>query len=64
MQLISADLSGELEDKTLLRGADGDGFAEDLRIGIYLSNTPDSTIKTHMLMRTELVRWAGFRQEG
>ena len=26
-------------------------FAEDLRVGVWLSNAPDSTLKTHMLMR-------------
>ena len=38
-------------------------FAENFRIGVWLSNAPESTLKTHLRMRTELVRWAGFRTE-
>ena len=45
-----------------IRGADGEGF-RDLRIGISLSIAPENAFKTHLLMRTELVRWADFRQE-
>ena len=57
VHLPNADLSGDLEDKTLLwertiktcEGQTEKVFAEDLRIGIWLSNAPGSTVKTHML---------------
>ena len=71
VQLLNADLSGDLEDKTLLwermvktyEEQMGQVFAEHLRFDIWLSNAPERAIKTHMLIRTDLVRWADFRQE-
>ena len=71
VQLLNADLSGELEDKTLswermitnYEEQAEKASADYLRVGIWLSNAADSAIKTHMLMRTGLVRWAAFRQE-
>ena len=71
VRLLNADPPGDPEDKTLLwermvktyEEQMGQVFAEDLRFGIWLSNAPESAVKTHMLMRMELVRWADFRQE-
>ena len=71
VQLLNVDLSGDIEDKTLswermihtYEEQTRKICAEDLRVGVWLSNAPESTLKTHMLMRTELVRWADFRAE-
>ena len=60
------DLSGDIEDKTLsleralhtYEEQTGEIFAEDLRVGVWLLNAPESALKTHVLMRTDLVRWA------
>ena len=60
-----------LEDKTLVcermiktyKEQTEKVLAEDFRIGIWLSNAPESTIKTHMLMSTELVCLVDFRQQ-
>ena len=71
VQLLNVDLSGDMEDKTLswermthtYEEQTGKIFAEDLRVGVWLSNAPESALKTHMIMRTDLVRWADFRAE-
>ena len=71
VQLLNAYLSGDLEDLTLLwermiktnEEQTEKVFAEDLRICIWLSDAAESAIKTPMLMRTELVRWADSRLE-
>ena len=63
--------SGDIEDKTLLsermihtyEEQTGKIFAEDLRVGVWQSNAPESALKTHMLMRTELVQWADIGAE-
>ncbi len=69
--LLNVDLSGDLEDKTLnwerqiavYEEQSKKVFADDLRIGAWLRAAPESAVKTHMLMKTDLVRWADWRAE-
>ena len=66
VQLLNVDLLGDLEDKTLLwkRMIKTEKvFVEDFRIGIWLANALERAIKTHLLIRAELVRWADVRQD-
>ena len=68
--LLNVDLSVDIEDKTLswervIHTCEEQTvkiFAEDLRVGVWLSNaSSESSLTTCTLMRTRLVRWAGFR---
>eukprot|EP00975_Prorocentrum_lima_P056426 11830585-Prorocentrum_lima.AAC.1 len=62
VRLLHVDLGGDLEDKTLTwersiltyEEQTSKIFPDDLRIGVCLSNAPESAVKTHMLMKTEL----------
>ncbi len=66
--LLNLDLSGDLEDKTLnwerqiavYEEQAKKAFADDLRIGARLRAAPESAVKTRVLMKTDLARWADF----
>ena len=65
VQWLNAELSGDPEDKALMWKRTIKTY-EQQTVKVFpeeFSNTPESAIKTHILMRTELADWTDFRQE-